>query len=147
MSWLTWPWYFVCKVYSTNRLFLLKNAFRTLCLRGWKFHAVPCLIVISFKVPLLRSSFKSDSWRRCTCTNVLLVCEGEVGVMSCHSCHGFMGFGQAEEKRCGGCLKDISWSWRSKPQKVGSFHREGRLSLCNTAVLWSFIGSLTGYIQ
>ena len=40
---------------------------------------MPFVIVISCKVPLLWSSFKSDSWRRCTCKNVLLVCEGEVG--------------------------------------------------------------------
>ena len=58
----------------------------------------------------------------------------------------FMGFGQAGAKRCGGCLKVINWGWRCKSQKGGSFHREGRFSLCNTAVLWNFIASLTGYI-
>ena len=47
----------------------------------------------------------------------------------------FMGFGQAGAKRCGGCLKVINWGWRCKSQKGGSFHREGRFSLCNTAVL------------
>ena len=46
-----------------------------------------------------------------------------------------MGFGQAGAKRCGGCLKVIIWGWRCKSQKGGSFHREGRFSLCNTAVL------------
>ena len=30
--------------------------------------------------------------------------------------------------------------------KGGSFHREGRFSLCNTALLWNFIANLTGYI-
>ena len=58
----------------------------------------------------------------------------------------FMGFGQAGAKRCGGCLKVINWGWRCKSQKRGCFHREGRFSLCNTAVLWNFIASLTGYI-
>ena len=38
----------------------------------------------------------------------------------------FMGFGQAEAKRCGGCLKVINWGWRCKSQKGTSFHREGR---------------------
>ena len=47
----------------------------------------------------------------------------------------FMGFGQAGAKRCGGCLKVINWGWRCKSQKGDSFHREGRFSLCNTAVL------------
>ena len=36
--------------------------------------------------------------------------------------------------------------WRCKSQKEGSFHRKGRFWLCNTAVLWNFIASLTGYI-
>ena len=58
-----------------------------------------------------------------------------------------MGFGQAGAKRCGGCLKVINWGWRCKSQKGGSFHREGRFSLCNTAVLWNFIASLTGYCK
>ena len=46
----------------------------------------------------------------------------------------FMGFGQAEAKRCGGCLKVINWGWRRKSQKGGSFHREERFSLlyCET---------------
>ena len=47
----------------------------------------------------------------------------------------FTGFGQAEAKRCGGCLKVTNWVWRCKSQKRGSFHREGRVSLCNTAAL------------
>ena len=38
----------------------------------------------------------------------------------------FMGFGQAGEKRCGGCLKVINWGWRCKSQKGDSFHKEGR---------------------
>ena len=46
----------------------------------------------------------------------------------------FMGFGKAGAKRCGGCLKVINWEWL-KSKKEGSFHREGRFSLCNTAVL------------
>ena len=37
----------------------------------------------------------------------------------------------SREKRCGGCLKVTNWGWLCKSQKWGSFHREGRLSLCN----------------
>ena len=58
----------------------------------------------------------------------------------------FMGFAQAGAKRCGGCLKVINLGWRCKSQKGGCFHREGRFSLCNTAVLRNFIASFTGYI-
>ena len=47
----------------------------------------------------------------------------------------FMGFGQAGAKRCEGCLKVINSGWRCKSQKGGSFYREGRFSLCNTAVV------------
>ena len=42
--------------------------------------------------------------------------------------------------------------WMLKSHELGmamqgsSLHREGRLSLCNTAVLWNFIPCLTGYI-
>ena len=50
-----------------------------------------------------------------------------------------MGFGQAEAKRCGGCLKFTNWVWRCKSQKRCSFHREGSVSLCNTAALSNFI--------
>ena len=46
-----------------------------------------------------------------------------------------MGFGQAGAKRGGGCLKVINSGWRCNSQKGYYFHREGRLSLCNTAVL------------
>ena len=46
---------------------------------------------------------------------------------------------------CGGCLKVINWGWRCKSQKRSSFHREGRFSLCNTAILWNFIGSYWVY--
>ena len=58
----------------------------------------------------------------------------------------FMGFGQTGAKRCGRCLKVVNWGWRCKLQKGASLHREGRFSLCNTAVLWNFVASLTGYI-
>ena len=46
-----------------------------------------------------------------------------------------MGFGQAGAKRCGGCLKVINWGWQCKSQKGDSFHRKGRFSLGNIAVL------------
>ena len=58
----------------------------------------------------------------------------------------FMGFGQAGEKRCEACLKVINSRWQWKSQKRGSFHREDKFSLCNTAVLWNLIANITGYI-
>ena len=36
-----WPWYFICKVNSSNRVLRLKNTLCTLCFRGWGFHAMP----------------------------------------------------------------------------------------------------------
>ena len=55
-----------------------------------------------------------------------------------------MRFGQSGAERCRGCL--IVTNLWCKSQKGGSFHWERRFSLCNTAVLWNFIVSLTGYI-
>ena len=142
MSWLAWPWYFICKVNSTNRVLLLKNTLCTLCLRGWGFHAIPF-----FNCNILQGAI-SDSWRRCTCTNVLLVCKGEVGELVqpagmwglpwgllCGTSAVlericvwwlviiviFMGFGQAGANRCRGCLKVISWEWWFKSQKGALF--------------------------
>ena len=34
-----WYWYIILKVNTTKRGLNLKNALRTLCLRGWGFHA------------------------------------------------------------------------------------------------------------
>ena len=91
-------------------------------------------------------SCKSDSWRRCTCTNVLLVCEGEEGelvqpggmrglhsgllcgtsgtkdlcMVPCRSCHIY-GIWTCTNKKCGGCLKVVNWGWRCKLQKEGAF--------------------------
>ena len=107
-----------------------------------------------------------------TCTNVLLVCKREVGklvhtgsmwglpwgllcgtsgrkdlcMVPCHSCHIY-GIWTSRSKKVWGCLKVINWGWRCKSQKGGSFHREGRFSLCNTAVLWNFIAGLTIYCK
>ena len=48
----------------------------------------------------------------------------------------FIGFGQAGAKKCGGCLKVISWGQVTvQVTKGSSFHREGRFSLCNSARL------------
>ena len=92
-------------------------------------------------------SCKSDSWRRCTCTNVLLVCEGEVGelvqpggmwglpwgflcgtsgrkdlcMMPCHCCHIY-GIWTSRSKKVWGCLEVINWGCRCKSQKGGFFH-------------------------
>ena len=57
----------------------------------------------------------------------------------------FMRFGHTGAKRCEGCLKVINCGWW-KSQKGDSFHRKRRFSPCNTAILWKFIASLTGYI-
>ena len=114
---------------------------------------------------------RSDSWRRCTCTNVLLVCEGEVGelvqpggmwglpwgllcgtsgrkdlcMVPCHSCHIF-GIWTSRSKKVWGMLKSNHLGVGMQATKRGVFHREGWFSLCDTAVLWNFIASLTGYI-
>ena len=47
----------------------------------------------------------------------------------------FMRFGQAGAKRCGGMLKGHQFGVVMQVTQGGSFHREGRFSLCNTAVL------------
>ena len=130
------------------------------------------LFVISCKLPRLWSSVKSYSWRRDFCKNALLVCEREVGellqsggmwgmpwgllcgtsgrkelcMMPCHSCNIY-GIWTSRSKKVWGILKIINWGWRYKSQKGDSFHREGRFSLCNSAVLGNFIASLTGYIM
>ena len=75
-----------------------------------------------------------------TCEDCLVVCfVGLVVEWICVWCLVivviFMGLGQAGAKRCGGCLKVISWRWRCKSQKGDSIHRESRFSLCNTDVL------------
>ena len=136
------------------------------------------LIVVFCKVPLLWAllgllSCKSDACRRCTCTNVLLVFEGEVGelvqpggiwglpwgllcatsgrkdlcIVSCHSCRIYR-IWTSRSKKVWGCLKAINWGLHASHKRGGggSFHREGRFSLCNTAVLWNFIASLTGSV-
>ena len=56
----------------------------------------------------------------------------------------FMGFGQAGAKRCGRYLKVINWGWRCRSQKGGSFYREGRFSLCNTAYCENLLQVLLG---
>ena len=48
----------------------------------------------------------------------------------------FIGFGQAEKKKCGGCLiKSHQFGMEMEVTKEDSFHREGRFSLSNTDVL------------
>ena len=46
----------------------------------------------------------------------------------------FIRFGQADAKRCGGCLKVTIGGWRCKSQK-GALHREDRFSLCNCYIV------------
>ena len=80
-----------------------------------------------------RSGEVSSAWCLEVCFGGLVV--GRICVWCLVIVVIFMRFGQAGAKRCGGCLKVINWGWRCKSQKGGSFHREGRFSLCNTAVL------------
>ena len=59
----------------------------------------------------------------------------------------FMRYGQAGAKRCEVYLKVINCGGR-KSQKGDSFHREGRFSLCNSAILRKlYCKYITGYIQ
>ena len=118
---------------------------------------------------LVLPSCKSGSWRRYTCTNVLLVYKGEVRelvqsggmggllwsfiygtsgstelcmVPYCHMSY-LWDLDKAGVEMCRECFK---LGWRCNLQRGDSFYREGRFSLCNTAVLWNFIASLTGYM-
>ena len=90
-------------------------------------------------------SCKLDYWRRCTCRNVLLVCEGEVGelvqpggmwglpsgllcgtsgtkdlcMVPCCSCHIY-GIWTSTSKKVWGCLKLINWGWQCKSTLGGA---------------------------
>ena len=80
----SWPWYFICKVNCTNRVLHLKNTLWKLSQRlGISCNACFYLQYLSrclnYGALLGLPSCKSDSWRRYTCANVLLVCEREVG--------------------------------------------------------------------
>ena len=69
----------------------------------------------------------------------------ELCMVPCHSCHIY-GIWTSRSKKVWGMLKSHQLGVVMQVTKGGSFHREGRFSLCNTAVLWNFIASLTGYI-
>ena len=138
---------FICKVTSTNKVFLLKNTLYTLCLRVWGFH------VMSF--------FNCNILQGASITKLCQVClvvgqdlgEGALVQMFCstwwhvRTAFSFALWDQWQKGSvygalpklpylwCGGCLQVINWRWRCKSQKGGSFYREGRFSLCNTAVL------------
>ena len=66
-------------------------------------------------------------------------------MVPCYSCH-FYGIWTSRSKNVWGMLKSHQLGVVMQVTKGGSFHREGRFSLCNTAVLWNFIANLTGYI-
>ena len=112
-------------------------------------------------------SCMSGSWRRCTCTNVLLVCEGEVGelvqpggmwglpcrasgrirkdlcMVPCHSFHIY-GIWTGRSKRVWGMVKSHQLGVVMQVRalligKTGSHYY-------NTALLWNFIASLAGCI-
>ena len=68
-------------------------------------------------------------------------------MVPCHSCHIYLwDLDKQEQKGVGACLTFKNWGCQCKSQNGGSFQRESRFSLCNTAVLWNFIASLTGNI-
>ena len=106
-----------------------------------------CLLVKVAIVPILHSYFFWIFLRR----RILIIINNMLKYLSCikiayhnnnnndnddnNNNNNNMGFGQAGAKRCGGCLKVINWGWRCKSQKRSSLHREGRFSLCNTAIL------------
>ena len=86
-------------------------------------------------------SCKSDSWRGCTCKNVLF------SVVACEDCLEVCFVGLVVKRICVWCLVIVAvfmvWGMLKSHQlgvkmratKGGSFHMEGRFSLCNTAVL------------
>ena len=69
----------------------------------------------------------------------------ELCMVPYNSCHIY-GIWTSRSKKEWEILKSHQLGgWRTS-EKGDSFHREGRFSLCNTALLWNFIASLTGYI-
>ena len=85
-----------------------------------------------------------------------LLCETsgrkDLCMVPCHSSHIY-GIWTNRSKKVWGMLKSHQLGVVMQVTKGGggggggSFHREGRFSLCNTAVLWNFIASLTGYCK
>ena len=67
-------------------------------------------------------------------------------IVPCHSCHIY-GIWTSRSKKVWGMLKSHQLGVVMQVTKGGSFDRKGRFSLCNTAVLWNFIASLTGYCK
>ena len=124
MSCSAWRWYF-----TYNRVLHLKNTLCTLS-KGLGISCNACFYLqylarcLNYGALLDLPSCKSESWRRYTCTNVVLVCEGgigelgEVGNWGLEVCFVglalgryyvwclvivviFMRFGQAGAKSCG----------------------------------------------
>ena len=163
MSCSAWRWYF-----TYNRVLHLKNTLCTLS-KGLGISCNACFYLqylarcLNYGALLDLPSCKSESWRRYTCTNVLLVCEGEIEelvqpgsmwglpwgllcgtsvrkelcMVPCHSRHIYE-IWTSRSKKVWGMLKSHLLGVAIKSQNLGS--------LCNTAVLWNLIASLTGYI-
>ena len=77
----------------------------------------------------------SSAWRHVrTAMRIALWTSGtkDLCMVPCHSCHIY-GIWTSTNKKVWGMLK--SHQLRVGSQKGGSFHREGRFSLCNTAVV------------
>ena len=55
-------------------------------------------------------------------------------MVPCHSCHIY-GIWTSMSEKVWGCLEVINWGVAWKSQIRDSFHREGRFSLGNTAIL------------
>ena len=157
MSWLAWPWYFSCKVNSTNGVLPLKNTLYT-GLRDWEFHTMPffnCNILEGasitelFYLGLLSS--KSDSWRRCPCTNVLF------SLVACEDCLEVCFVGLVVERICvwylvvvaifmvWGCLKKSSIGGGDASHKRGTLFIGKAGSHCKSYWVYTvkdFIGYL-----
>ena len=69
----------------------------------------------------------------------------ELCMVPCHSCHIY-GIWTSRSKKVWEMLKCQHFGVVMQVTKGGFFHRQGRISLCNTAVLWNFIAIFTGYI-
>ena len=134
------------------------------CLQPQGFHAMPFFNAMPFFTELFQVClvvsqtlgegalvqmfcwYVREKWRSqfslMVCDDCLKVCfvglvsgRKDLYMVPCHSCHIYGIWKSRSKKVWWGCLKVIIWGWQCKSQNGGSFHREGRFSLCNTAVL------------
>ena len=116
VSWLTWPWCFICKVNSTNRY-----CFRKIHSAVSQALGEDALVQNKCFVGMRgRSGGVSSAWWHVrtafeVCFVGLVV--ARISVWFPVIVFIFMGFGQVGAKSCGGCLKVISWGWWCKSRK------------------------------